>query len=767
MGTSPAGDPATGGISRPAVILASLDEASEAALVTDPGGRLLAANSRAAGLAGSPAQALVGRHLTDLLGSPGAPGTAPALDDLRAPRRDAAWVLRRQDGTSLEVGLSSLPLSGGDLLWILRDLPGRVHPAADQWFGIQAIESSMNAIAFAGLDGRLSYVNPSFLRMWGYSAVGEVVGRSAVEFWDSPEQASTVLARVGSEGAWVGEMAGRRANGARFPVELSATMVRNGAGAAMGLMGFFLDVSERTRAMAALRASEERLRQAIRVTQIGIFDHDQVTDTIYWSPRQREHYGFGPGETVTLEAFIACVHPDDRARIGEAVQRAHRPGGDGLFDVDHRIIRRDGTERWLQTRSQTFFEGQGEACRPVRTVGAVLDITERLRADAERDRLQAQLGQAQKMESIGQLAGGVAHDFNNMLAVILGTVELVKGRQSRDPELASDLDDIERAALSARDVTRQLLAFSRRQVISPRPLQLNELLATTQKTMARLIGENVPLEFRPGPGLWPVLMDASQVEQIMMNLAANARDAMPEGGVLTVETSNARVDQAYCLQNPGFRPGDYVVLAISDTGVGMDAATRERIFEPFFTTKGFGRGTGLGLATVFGIVTQNAGMIHVYSEPGKGSTFRVYLPRFTAEGTAPESPQEAPATLRGTVLLVEDDEMVRRVTAGMLESLGLEVLAAATWREALAFVGRADAPIDLLLTDVVMPGMSGKVLSDRIAALRPGLPVVFMSGYTPDVVIHHGVLEQGLRLIQKPFSRGDLARAVQDALRRP
>jgi PAS domain S-box-containing protein len=633
---------------------------------------------------------------------------------------------------------------------------------------LQALEASLNGIAVAALDGTLTYVNAAFVRMWGLGGPAEALGRPAPDFWAMPGQAAAVLGQVAAGAGWVGELEAVARNGKLFVVELSASMIRDGIGAPLALMGSFVDVTERTRAVAALRHGEERLRQATRVALMGIFDHDQRSDAIYWSPRQREIYGVGADEVITLKAFVEFVHPEDRERIAEAVLRAHAPDGDGLFDVEHRVVRRDGAVRWLTTRSRTFFEGEGEGegaeRRPVRTVGAVLDVTDAHQAQAERARLREQLEQARKMESIGRLAGGVAHDFNNMLAVILGNAELLRPRLRGDREGIDDLGELERAAQRARDITRQLLAFSRKQVIAPQPLALNDLLASLHRTLSRLIGEDVVLQFVPGRDLWRVELDPAQLDQIIVNLAGNARDAMPRGGKLTVETANVHLNEDYCRRNPGFQSGEYVLLAVSDTGVGMDRETRERIFEPFFTTKPKGQGTGLGLATVYGIVAQNGGMVHVYSEPGLGSTFKIYLPRLRGEALAEPAPEASPMpTPGGTVLLVEDEPMVRRTTAAMLVALGYDVLAVASAVEALGLAAQPGTRLDLLLTDVVMPSMSGKELRDRLLRLRPALPVVFMSGYTTNVIVHHGVLESGLHLLQKPFSMEDLARVLAEA----
>ncbi|HVP67914.1 MAG TPA: PAS domain S-box protein [Anaeromyxobacteraceae bacterium] len=638
--------------------------------------------------------------------------------------------------------------------------------APDLWIRSEAINSSLNGIAFATLDGTLTSVNAAFLRMWGYDQERDVVGRPVTDFWMAPEKAANILAAVGVGGECYGQLVGRKKSGEPFIAELSASMVRDAQGRPAALMGSFIDVTERTRAVAALQKDEERLRQAIRCAEIGIFDHDQVADVIYWSPRQREIYGVGPDEVITLAVYMEAVHPEDRPRIGEAVRRAHSPGGDGTFDVEHRITRRDGAVRWLTTRAQTFFEGEGQGRRPVRTVGAVRDVTESKLAEDERRRLQEQLAQAQRLESVGRLAGGVAHDFNNMLVVILGNVELLKRQVEGQASVLSDLQEIEQAAQHARELTRQLLAFSRRQVISPKALDLNELLSGRQRTLARLIGEDIQLAFLPAQDLWRVSLDPSQFEQILVNLVVNARDAMPRGGRLTIETANVRIDEAYCRLNAGFRTGDHVRLSVSDEGVGIDKETLPRIFEPFFTTKPLGKGTGLGLATVYGIVAQNGGVVHVYSEPGRGTTFKIYFPRLLAAGETGLTEEPLPPLPAGaSVLVVEDDDMVRRVASSMLAGLGLRPLPCRGWKEALELASELENRIDILLTDVVMPEMSGRALRDRIWALRPGLPVLFMSGYTTNVIAHHGVLEAGLYVLQKPFSQAELAKALAGALR--
>jgi PAS domain S-box-containing protein len=496
-----------------------------------------------------------------------------------------------------------------------------------------AIASAINGIAIAGPDGLLTYVNSSFLRLWGYDDAAQVLGKPTAQFWQSEEKAAQVMETALTQGGGFGELVAKRKDGSLFSVEYSASLVKDEAGRTAYLMGSFVD------------------------------------------------------------------------------------------------------------------------------------ITERKRAEEEKAKLEAQLLQAQKMESIGRLAGGVAHDFNNMLTVILGYAVLAKRRLPAGDSLEPYLREIERAAMRSRDLTRQLLAFSRKQVITPRIVNLNDLVASTQKTLPRLIGEDVELRFIPTTGLWNIKIDPLQVDQIIMNLAVNARDAMPNGGTLTVETANVHLDEEYCRRHAGFLPGSYVLLTVSDTGIGMDKEVLAHLFEPFFTTKEFGKGTGLGLATVYGIVKQNNGFINVYSEAGQGTAVKIYLPRAAEETALTEAPAPASAPSgAGTILLVEDDAMVREFTTQLLKTLGYSVLAADSPAHALSLCQREDTPIDLLMTDVVMPGMNGKELMRKVEAIRPGIRVLFMSGYTANVIAHHGVLDKGIRFIQKPFTLDDLARKVREAM---
>jgi two-component system, cell cycle sensor histidine kinase and response regulator CckA len=398
---------------------------------------------------------------------------------------------------------------------------------------------------------------------------------------------------------------------------------------------------------------------------------------------------------------------------------------------------------------------------------ALRELSERERAEAALRKTQEQLLHAQKMEAVGRLAGGLAHDFNNILSVITSYAELVGIDHGTDAALCADIDEIKKASLRATALTRQLLAFSRQQVLSLRVLDLNQSIGAMENMLRRLLGADIDLTTLPASGLWNISADAGQIEQIVMNLAVNSRDAMPQGGQVTIETANVVLDEDDAQAHHGASEGSYVLLALTDTGSGMDKKTLARIFEPFFTTKETGKGTGLGLATVFGIVNQSGGHILVSSEPGKGTTFKVYFPRVTGAAEVRPSDRPGPDSSRGseTILLVEDDDQVRAVARGILRRNGYVVLEASNGGEALLICEQHASKIHLLLTDVVLPRMSGRQLAERLGAARPGMKVLFMSGYTDDAVFQQGVLDSTVAYLQKPLTPGTLTRKVSEVLR--
>ncbi|MBI4877125.1 MAG: response regulator [Acidobacteria bacterium] len=437
-----------------------------------------------------------------------------------------------------------------------------------------------------------------------------------------------------------------------------------------------------------------------------------------------------------------------------------------LRDVEAEMVRKDGTILPVLLNATTVKDASG-GFLATRTM--LIDLTERRRVELERAHLEKQVEHAQRLESIGKLAGGVAHDFNNLLTVINGYSDLILGRLREGDPLRNMMTEIRKAGGRAAELTRQLLAFSRKQIIQPAPLNLNDLAGEMRSMLQRLIGEDVELVTKLAPDLGQVMADSGQFHQVLMNLAVNARDAMPGGGRLIIETANFDLDEGCAAVHPDMTPGSYVLLAVSDTGTGMDEETRQHIFEPFFTTKGLEKGTGLGLSTVYGIVKQSRGWIWVYSEPGHGTIFKIYLPRLEGALAAGRAAAPAPGTLRGseTVLVVEDEEIVRRLTVEIVRSYGYRVLEAARGGEALLVAERHPEPIHLLLTDVVMPGITGKELADRLKRLRPEMKVLYMSGYTADAIAHQGVLDSGVNYIQKPPVPSALAAKIREVLGPP
>ena len=448
---------------------------------------------------------------------------------------------------------------------------------------------------------------------------------------------------------------------------------------------------------------------------------------------------------------LSPVSPGYRAFVRE--QAIQRLKGEGLPPYEYQFINKSGETGWvMETVTPTQYKGQ----RAV--LGYFMDIT-------PLKKLEAQFLQAQKMEAVGRLAGGIAHDFNNILGVIIGYAEIMwMGLKENDP-LCGYLGEIKRAAVRAASLTRQLLAFSRKQIQQLEVINLNEVITDLETMLHRLIGEDLELVMELDSALLSVKADKGQIEQIILNLAVNAKDAMPQGGKLTIETCDVYLDETYCRDHPYVSPGPFVMLAVSDNGMGMDEETRAHIFEPFYTTKETGKGTGLGLSTVFGIVKQSGGSIEVYSEPGFGTTFKVYLPSAEKPAERPQAEIHAsPLSGHETILVVEDDDGLRPLIIDVLKMYGYEVLEARDGDEALRICKDHEGPIHLMVTDVVMPRMSGRQLAEQVAPLYPQMQVLFMSGYTDNAIVHHGILHEDTAYIQKPFAPDDLAKKVREVL---
>ncbi len=522
------------------------------------------------------------------------------------------------------------------------------------------------------------------------------------------------------------------------------------------------EIEERKRIQAAFEESQARLFEAHRLAHIGVWDWDADADTVTWSEELYRIAGIDPRDPAPSFAEQPRLYtPESWTLLTAAVGETLRTGKS--YQLELEFIRADGTRRWVNALGSPKRDRSG---RVIGLHGMVQDITERKRAETERAKLEDRLRIAQKMEAIGSLAGGVAHDFNNLLSVILSYTEFAVDELPEGSSPKEDLLEVRKAAQRAVALTRQLLAFGRKQILQPVPLNLNQIVTETEKMLRRILGEDIDFVQVLAPDLGVVVADPGQLEQVLLNLVVNARDAMPRGGRITVETANVEIGEEYAEGHMATKPGSYVLLAVTDTGSGMDKQTMSRLFEPFFTTKERGKGTGLGLSMVYGMVKQSGGNIWVYSEPGVGTTFKIYLPQAFVAATTIVRSSMFPSRSTGseTILVVEDEDALRKVARRALEGAGYRVLAAEDGDEALLVCARYAGNIHLLLTDVVMPRMSGRALAEALCKTRPTLKVIYMSGFTDDAMVHHGVLEAGTHFLAKPFTSNDVTRKVREVL---
>jgi PAS domain S-box-containing protein len=634
------------------------------------------------------------------------------------------------------------------------------------------VDAAVDAIIIIDQSGTVLSFNPGAERMFGYPP-GEVIGRNVNILMPEPyhSQHDGYLARFHRTGErriiGIGrEVEGRRKDGTVFPIDLAVSEVH--VDGRVLYSGIARDLSPIRAADDALRQSEESLRLLVE----GVADHAMILlepdgRIAAWNAGAERMFGY-PGDAIVGRA-VSALHPaDDPAEplLAEAFSY-------GTVDTRARRVRADGTEFEAHVVLSAVYAHDG-SLRAFANV--VRDITQQKAQEARQEAFEEQLRQAQRLESVGQLAGGVAHDFNNLLSVVLGSVTLLEGSlrgalegaPQRDRVMA-DLHEIEEAARRGAALTRQLLTFSRKDVIAPQVVDLDEVVDGVTGMLRRTIGEHIELQFVVDrEARWPVLVDRGQLEQVLVNLAVNARDAMPDGGTLTVETRNVHLDEAFLQPEARATSGPYAVLIVSDTGVGMAPDVAARAFEPFFTTKSPGSGTGLGLATIYGIVTGAGGVVRLYSEPGIGTAVKVYFPATTAAlSPTPIAPREAEPRWRDgdeCVLLVEDEHAVRELARRLLTDAGYRVIAAANGPEAIEQYDAHRDDIALLLTDLIMPGMSGRDLAQHVRALDPRLPVLYMSGYTAGLLGPRAILGDGDRLLEKPFTRAMLLGKVDAAL---
>jgi PAS domain S-box-containing protein len=582
-----------------------------------------------------------------------------------------------------------------------------------------------------------------------------------------PECGVREIFEKGSEKV-VHEQVGKDIDGNTIWSQIIATPIKDKDGNITAALELVIPITERKKAEKALRESEERYRLLAENATDVIWTADMGLNVTYVSPSVYRARGYTPEEIMAMK-LTEQLTPDSigfanrvlseelavEAREDKDLKRSRK--------LELEFTRKDGSTYWSEVNLTFIRDPEGKA---VGLLGVSRDIAERKRAEQEMMALQEQLRQSQKMEAIGRLAGGIAHDFNNLLTIIKGYSQLSLVDLKGDDPLRTNIEGIKNAADRAADLTRQLLAFGRRQIMEMKVLDLNTILRNLEKMLRRLIGEDIELTISSGDDLGRVKVDPGQIEQVIMNLAVNARDAMLKGGKLTIEIANMVLDEEYACKHVAVKPGHYVMLSVSDTGIGMTPEVRERVFEPFFTTKEKGKGTGLGLSTVYGIVKQSGGNIWVYSEFGRGTTFKIYLPQVDEPLEELREKVEAKDLPRGveTVLIVEDDKEVRKIAARILENQGYKVLEASHGSEALSLCKEHRKPIHLMLADVVMPGLDGRELAERVKSLHPGMKVLYMSGYTDNAIIHHGVLEKGMNYIQKPFTLEGLARKIREVL---
>ncbi|HEX2768011.1 MAG TPA: PAS domain-containing protein [Geobacteraceae bacterium] len=598
------------------------------------------------------------------------------------------------------------------------------------------------------------------------SAAANVVGKSAAEVIGHDD---TALFSAGEAGAIMADdrrvmEAGRvmtyedyltSADGIHRTFLSTKGPILDAAGGIIGIFGISHDITERKRAQEELQEVTQRLQLAAASGHLGIWDWDIINNLVIWNDRMYELYGVSREKfRMSQEAWEKRLHPDDRAMV--ITETTAALSGEKEYDFEFRVVQQDGTVKFIKTNAMVIRDVDGKAFR---LIGMTQDIT-------EHRQMEEQLRQSQKMEAIGQLAGGVAHDFNNILTAIYGYCSLLQMKMGKDAPFRAEIDHIYASAERAANLTRSLLAFSRKQIISPKPVNLNEIVMNVGKLLSRIIGEDIQLKTVSTGNPLRIYADSGQIEQVLMNLAANARDAMPNGGLLTIETEVKEIDERFIHAHGFGAAGKYVVMSVADTGKGMDAETEKKIFEPFFTTKEVGKGTGLGLSIVYGVIKQHNGYINVCSEPDKGTVFRIYIPQICEEETdkEEETVPDYPRMGSETVLLAEDDASIRELMESVLRQFGYDVILARDGTDAVEKFKADNEKIAVIVMDIIMPGKSGREAYEEIRKIRPDIKILFISGYSPDLLQNRGIFDNGEDVLIKPIHPLDLVRKVRAVL---
>ncbi|WOH74027.1 PAS domain S-box protein [Bradyrhizobium sp. NDS-1] len=623
------------------------------------------------------------------------------------------------------------------------------------------------AIYIIDVDGTVRSWNSGAQRLKGY-APQEIIGKSFSSFYTPedrtnglPERALSIASR---EGRFSAEGWRVRKDGSRFWASVIVDAIRDETGELIGFAKVTRDITERQQAHEEILSSERRYRQLIEaVIDYAIFQLDPSGLVTTWNPGAQRIKGYAPSEIIGRH-FSAFYTPEDLA-AGVPTRALSEAAQQGRFEAEGWRMRKDGTRFWASVVIDRITDEAGSL---VGFAKVTRDLTDRKRTEDELQKVQEQLVASRKLEAVGQLSGGIAHDFNNLLMIVLGNIETAERHavKTQSANLNRALANAKRGAQRASALTSRLLAFSRRQALDPKPINVNNYLNGLQEFLQRTLGERIEIETVGSAGLWQIEADSNHLESAIVNLAINARDAMTEGGKLTLEAANISADEDYCRLNPELAPGQYVAICVTDTGGGMSLDVLQHAFEPFFTTKEPGHGTGLGLSQVYGFVKQSGGHAKIYSEVGLGTTIKMYFPRFSGETRqeAIEPEEIAASELSETILVVEDDEDLRGYISDVLRELNYRVLTARSAQVALTILLQDESKVDLLLTDVVMPGINGRELGRRAQQIRPRLKILYMTGYSRNAVVHQGRLDEGVNLLEKPISQAKLALRVREIL---